>query len=350
VIDGPSATLTFFATLNFTDPFFVFVIMCMCATRSIITLAENIIHAVSSLLPMPTRMSFYVTTLIIGPLLGSLITEPAAMTMTTLVLLDVLYQTPISKKFKYATLALLFVNISIGGTLTHFAAPAVVMVSSKWHWDTLFMFTHFGYKALLAILLSTTLYTYVFQKELLSELTIYRKKGRFNLIHLVFIASIIMTSHQPKIFFLIFIIFLGFIRITKAHQDRLQIKEAAKVGIFLSGLIVLGTLQAWWLRPLLQSMNHLALFISTTALTGLTDNASLTYLGSMVDLNDSLKYALVAGAVAGGGLTVIANAPNPIAIGILKENFGKEGINPITLLLWAIIPTIISMLSFWLLP
>lgn len=347
---GVSSTLSFATNLNFTEPLFVFVILCMAATRGVITLAENVIHGISSLLPFPTRMSFYVTSLIIGPLLGSLITEPAAMAMTALILLDVLYKEPISPRLKYATLALLLVNVSIGGTLTHFAAPPVLMVSGKWHWNTLFMLTHFGYKAVIAIVASTSLYVWLFRKELRSELTVHKKNGRYFLIHFLFLAGIVLTSHQPKIFLGIFVLFLGFMKITKEHQDPLKIKESVMVGLFLAGLVVLGALQSWWLGPLLSSMNHFVLFLGATALTGITDNAALTYLGSLVDLSESSKYVLVAGAVSGGGLTVIANAPNPIAYGILKENFGEKGINPITLFLWALTPTLIAMISFWVLP
>ncbi len=350
VIEGLRPTFSFFTKLNFTEPLFVFVIMCVAATRGVITLAENIIHGISSLLPLPSRMSFYVTTLILGPLFGSLITEPAAMAMTALILLDVLYREQISKRLKYATIGLLFVNISLGGTLTHFAAPPVLMVSTKWHWDTAFMFTHFGYKAMFANITSTLLYTIIFRKELRSELSVHRKKGKYFLIHTLFLAGVVTYSHHPLIFLGIFILFLIFMKMTKEHQDPIKYKESSLVAIFLAGLVVLGALQSWWLRPLIQSMSQFLLFVSATSLTAITDNAALTYLGSMVELNDISKYALVSGAVAGGGLTVIANAPNPIAYGILKDNFGEDGINPITLFLWALIPTIIAMLSLWLLP
>lgn len=348
--EGFGPTSIFITKLNFTEPLFVFVIMCISATRGVIILGESVIHAISSLLPMPTRMSFYLTSLIVGPLLGSLITEPAAMSMTALILLDVLYNEPISKGFKYATLALLFVNISIGGTLTHFAAPPVLMVSEKWNWGSHFMFMHFGYKAVLAILFSTSLYAFIFKKDLRGELSIQKKKGRYFLIHIIFIASIVATSHQPKIFLSIFILFLIFMRITKVHQDPVKYQGATLVALFLAGLVVLGAMQSWWLKPLLSSMDQLMLFIGATALTGITDNAALTYLGSLVNLSESSKYALLAGAVSGGGLTVIANAPNPIAFGILRNNFGEEGIDPINLFVWALIPTMIAMLSFWLLP
>ena len=77
----------------------------------------------------------------------------------------------------------------------------------------------------------------------------------------------------------------------------------------------------------------------------------MTFLGSLVEgLSDDKKYYLVAGAVAGGGLTVIANAPNPAGFGILKGSFGDDGINPIGLLAAAIPPTLVALIAFALLP
>jgi Na+/H+ antiporter NhaD/arsenite permease-like protein len=111
-------------------------------------------------------------------------------------------------------------------------------------------------------------------------------------------------------------------------------------------------LQAYWLKPLIESLSGNALFFGATGLTAITDNAALTYLGSLVDgISDELKYALVAGAVAGGGLTVIANAPNPAGIGILQgaKVFKDEGISPLGLFLGALLPTVIAIIFFWLL-
>ena len=122
------------------------------------------------------------------------------------------------------------------------------------------------------------------------------------------------------------------------------------MAFFLGGLVTLGAMQAWWLQWLLIRMSDIALFIGATALTGVTDNAALTYLGSLVELTDKSKYALVAGAVAGGGLTVIANAPNPAGFGILKETFGSDGINPVRLFLYALLPTFIGALCLLFLP
>ena len=127
-------------------------------------------------------------------------------------------------------------------------------------------------------------------------------------------------------------------------------KASFLVGFFLAGLVTLGGLQSWWLKPLLSSMGDLVLFLGATSLTAITDNAALTYLGSLVELSEASKYALVAGAVAGGGLTVIANAPNPAGFGILKDTFGPDGINPVRLFLYALIPTLIGMSCLWFLP
>lgn len=122
------------------------------------------------------------------------------------------------------------------------------------------------------------------------------------------------------------------------------------MAFFLAGLVVLGGQQEWWLKPLLMGMNSDAVFFGVTALTAITDNAALTYLGSLVQgLPDDFKYALVTGAVTGGGLTVIANAPNSAGIAILRGHFDEETVQPFGLLIAALIPTIISAAAFRLL-
>ena len=343
--------------VNFTEPAFVFVIMCMAGTRPVIVFAEKIIMAISKVIPLPGKMAFYVSSLIIGPILGSFITEPAAMTVTALILLDYFYSNKMSKKFMYATLGLLFVNISIGGTLSHFAAPPVLMVAGKWHWGMMHMITNFGYKAVVAIIIATIIVAFMFKKELEGKLEIKAKHEAWmeptwwiTLIHLVFMGLVVYTAHHMVFFFGLFLFFLGFASVTQEYQDEIKLKESLLVGFFLGGLVVLGGQQAWWLQPILSELPDIALFVGSTGLTAITDNAALTYLGSLVELTDAKKYYLVAGAVAGGGLTVIANAPNPAGFGILKNSFGEDGISPIGLLLGAIGPTILAMICFFVLP
>ncbi|MCW0220295.1 MAG: putative Na+/H+ antiporter, partial [Prosthecobacter sp.] len=346
--------VVYIESLNYTEPKFVLVVMVVAATRPVVKLAESLISGIARLLPMKEALAFYVTALIIGPLLGSFITEPAAMTLLALVLKRRYFDQSISLKLAYATLGLLFVNISIGGTLTHFAAPPVLMVAAKWEWDTVFMVTHFGWRAALSCLVSTSIVAFIFRRELLGLKAIQNHSGDvpwwLTLLHMLFLGAVVGFAHHPDVFFGVFMLFLGLVTATREYQDNLKLKEGLLVGFFLAGLVTLGSLQAYWLKPLIGSLNGAALFFGATGLTALTDNAALTYLGSLVEgISPDLKYALVAGAVTGGGLTVIANAPNPAGVGILQtaKAFGSEGISPLGLLAGALFPTLVSIVFFW---
>ncbi|MBT6324953.1 MAG: DUF1646 family protein [Bdellovibrionales bacterium] len=350
--------LHYLESLNFTEPAFVFVIMCMSGTRPIILFAEKLIVLFAKVIPCPPRMAFFISSLILGPLLGSFITEPAAMTVTALILLDYFYNgEAMSTKFKYATIGLLFVNVSIGGTLTHFAAPPVLMVASKWNWGFMHMITHFGYKSAIAIVISTIATALVFKNELQGEFEVKEVDSSkmkptlwITILHFVFIALVVYTAHHMVFFLGLFLFFLGFTTVTAEYQQALKLKESLLVGFFLAGLVTLGTMQAWWLQEVLTSLSDFALYIGATSLTAITDNAALTYLGSLVELTDSAKFNLVAGAVVGGGLTVIANAPNPAGFGLLKSSFGKDGIAPFYLLLGALPSTLVALILMQLLP
>lgn len=342
--------------LNFTEPKFVLVVMVVAATRPVVKLAESFISMAARLIPLRESVSFYLAALILGPLLGSFITEPAAMTLLALVLKKRYFDCGISPKLAYATLGLLFVNVSIGGTLTHFAAPPVLMVAAKWNWDTPFMFTHFGWRAAASCVISTVIVTSMFRKEL-NALTVPEIERDvtpwwLTIVHLASLGLVVMFAHHPDVFFGVFVLFLGVVTATREYQDDLKLREGLLVGFFLAGLVTLGSLQAYWLKPLIQSLNGSALFFGATALTALTDNAALTYLGSLVEgISDELKYALVAGAVTGGGLTVIANAPNPAGVGILQsaKAFEDEGISPLGLFVGALLPTSVAVVFFWIL-
>lgn len=341
--------------INFNEPLFVIAIMTMAATRPILEFTSKLIEAVSKTLPLPSGVGFYVTALVLGPLLGSLITEPAAMTVTALLLKKKYYDQGISKKLMYATIGLLFVNVSIGGTLTNFAAPPVLMVAHIFDLDTLTMLTHFGWKAASAIIVSTLVVTYLFRKELTTVKSREKNKESVPItmmvIHILFMTGVVYFSHHMVMFMMVFLLFLGFVEVTQEYQSELKLREALLVGFFLMGLVILGGLQRWWLEPTIGGMSEFPLYAGTSALTAITDNAALTYLGSQVPhLSEASQYALVAGAVTGGGLTVIANAPNPAGFGILKSSFGDEGISPLGLLIAAIGPTLVAALCFWFLP
>ena len=347
----------FIEGVNYTEPIFVFVIMTMACTRPIIKATELLLKKLSQLLPFSEKMSFYLMTLILGPVLGSFITEPAAMAVTAVILEKDYFSRGSSRKFMYATLGLLFVNISIGGTLSHFAAPPVLIVAGKWGWDVPFMISHFGYKAVISMIISTSVVAYLFRKELAGKFSL-RKHDESKviphwwviLLHLVALFFVVKTAHHPAFFLGLFLFFIGFVDVTSEYQSRLKLKESLLVGFFLAGLVTLGSMQQWWLSPVLSKLSDTALFFGAAGLTAFTDNAAITYLGSLVEISDRAKYFLVAGAVTGGGLTVIANAPNPAGFGILKPSFGKVGISALKLFLGALFPTIVTILCMLFLP
>lgn len=341
---------------NFTEPAFVFVIMTLCSTRPILNLAARSIDFTARAIPVNPALAFYVTTLIVGPLLGSFITEPAAMTVTALVLLDRFYSKQISTSLKYATLGLLFVNVSIGGVLTPYAAPPVLMIASKWGWGAEYMFTQFGWKAVIAVFISTVLITLRFAREI-QKLPLSRSEkigtphpSWLSAVYLAFLIGMILSSHSSAVFGAIFLAFLSWTSLAKDRRKDLRLRSGFLVALFLSGLVVLGSPQRWWLEPILRDLHAFSLYLGAISLTAITDNASLTYLGSQVpNLANASKYALVAGSVVGGGLTVIANAPNPAGFGILRPAFGEQGISPVSLFAYALLPTAVAALCFWVL-
>jgi len=352
---GQQEAITYLESRNFTEPMFVFVIMVIAGTRPILDFAATAVQRTAIALPVRTGMAMYFLLLAFVPLLGSFITEPAAMTLAALMLRDTLFSKEISTRLKYATIGVLFVNISIGGTLTPFAAPPVLMVAGKWNWDIAFMITNFGWKSTVAVVINALAVTWLFRHELGhvgQEKSTAGSKTPLTvvLVHLVFLTLVVLFAHHPVAFMGIFLFFLGFTTAYQQFQSPLILREALLVAFFLAGLVVLGGQQQWWLQPLLMDMDDTAVYFGATALTAITDNAALTYLGSLVEgLSEEFKIALVAGAVTGGGLTVIANAPNPAGFAILKSKFDEQSIHPLGLLIAALIPTLVAVLAFRLL-
>src|SRR5512145_1856413 len=339
--------------LQFTEPMFVFVIMVIAASRPVMQLARDSVSAAARALPATAGPARYFLSLALVPLLGSLITEPAAMTLAALMLRDRIFSAGASSRLKYATLGALFVNVSVGGTLTHFAAPPVLMVAAKWGWDTPFMLSMFGAKAALAVLVNAFTVTFLFRRELAARAISpqraqsARVPAPFVLLNLLLLAAVVFTNHYPEAFLGLFLLFLGLAEAYRRHHDRLLLREGLMVAFFLAGLVVLGGQQKWWLEGVLLSLDESTLFYGAAALTAITDNAALTYLGSLIDgVSDEYKYSLVAGAVAGGGLTVIANAPNPAGFAILKDNFDDQSINAFGLFAAALPPTLVAIVSF----
>lgn len=351
ILEGSSSAVGYVDSRNFTEPMFVFVIMVIAATKPILEFSEKIVILISKFIPIKTEVGMFFLLLSFVPLFGSFITEPAAMTLAALLLGRLYYNNKLSEKFKYLTLGVLFVNISIGGTLTPYAAPPVLMVAGTWNWDILFMMENFGWRSAIAVLINASALTFFYRSELNKiNFNAQTKKGvpvALTIVHLLFLLGVVIFAHHPAVFMSLFLFFLGITTAYKHYQSELILKEALLVAFFLAGLVVIGGVQQWWLQPVLISMSDNAVYFGATILTAFTDNAALTYLGSLVDgLSDPFKISLVAGAVTGGGLTVIANAPNPAGISILKKYFNEEAVSPLGLLLGALIPTFVTIILF----
>ncbi|SDI90106.1 putative Na+/H+ antiporter [Variovorax sp. OV700] len=357
LVIGGNGALGYAESRNYTEPLFVFVVMVVAASRPVLRTVMSGVSIVARVLPLPTPVAAAWLGLAAVPLLGSLVTEPAAMTIAALMLAPQIFRPQLPEAVKYLALGVLFVNISIGGTLTSYAAPPVLMVASTWQWDSAFMLATFGWKAAVAVVVNATVATFVLRKHLAAtpspanpELSEVPVPAAVALTHLALLAGIVLFAHHPVAFLGLFLMFLGFTQAYERHQSPLIIKEALLVGFFLAGLVVLGGMQRWWLEPVVSSLEPLALFFGALGLTAITDNAALTYLGSLIaTISDESKYMLVAGAVAGGGLTVIANAPNPAGVALLKRGFADESIGAGGLLLGALGPTLVAGAAFMLL-
>lgn len=353
LVAGSEQAIGYVESRHYTEPLFVFVIMVVAASRPVLEIVRRLIGVTARVAPVPTALAKVWLGLAAVPLTGSLITEPAAMTLAALMLAPQVFRQGIPEWLKYGALGVLFVNVSIGGTLTSYAAPPVLMVASTWQWDTAFMATHFGWKAALAVLLNATVITYLLRRHVTNAAPSADDGETGNMplavsaIHLALLAAIVVFAHHPVIFLGLFLFFLGFTQAYAQYQSPLILKEGLLVGFFLAGLVVLGGMQQWWLQPVVSSLEPTALFFGALALTAITDNAALTYLGSLIEgISDQAKYMLVAGAVAGGGLTVIANAPNPAGAALLRRGFKHESIGAGGLLAGALLPTVVAAAFF----
>ncbi|GGI21265.1 membrane protein [Oxalicibacterium faecigallinarum] len=351
---GPQNAIEYAESRHYTEPLFVFVIMIIAASRPVLETVKGLVAVLARAMPMRTAVARVWLCLCVVPLIGSLITEPAAMTLAALMLAPLVFHDGLREWKKYAALGVLFVNISIGGTLTSFAAPPVLMVAATWNWDSAFMAATFGWKAAIAVFINATGVTILLAKHLVDKPSEVEKAGGelpmpiiVAVVHLLALAGVVYFAHHPVIFLAIFLFFLGFTKAYEPYQSPLILKEGLLVGFFLAGLVVLGGMQQWWLQPIVSGLEPTALFFGALFLTAITDNAALTYLGSLIEgMSDAAKYMLMAGAVAGGGLTVIANAPNPAGVALLRGGFKDGAISILGLVVGAIIPTAVAAALF----
>lgn len=344
-------------TVHFNEAIFVVVAMGVASSQPLLYLAERSLSSVARIFG-GTPVAWWGTILILGALFGSVITEPAAMTICALLLGQHFYRYRPSRPLAYATVGLLFTNISVGGVLTHFAAPPVVMIANKWGWDTPFMFATFGWKALGAVCFSTFAYLFLFRDEFRA---ITARMSSFEATHpvleksvpwpvivgnVLFLAWTVCNAKSPPLVIGGFLFFLAFVDATRHYQRGISLRMPLMVGFFLAGLVVHGTFQAWWIEPVLNHLSEGTLLLSSVFLSAFNDNAAITYLASLVPhFSEDLRYLVVSGAVAGGGLTILANAPNPAGNALLARYF-DGGVSQVLLFVAAIFPLAVNLMFF----
>ena len=156
-----------------------------------------------------------------------------------------------------------------------------------------------------------------------------------------------MNAHYPALFLGGFLFFLGFARATAAYQSRIELKAPLLVGFFLARpgdpRRAAGLVDRAGAR---QPVRDAALFRRDAPHRVQRQRADHLPGDAGAELSaNAMKAAVVEGAVTGGGLTVIANAPNPAGQAILGKFFGNA-IEPLWLAVAALLPTLITIVAF----
>ncbi len=354
--DGSDNVFEFCKNLNITEPLFIFCIIVMASVKPILQFARkfivNMAEKIAQTFKVDLLMTQFLILFILGPLLGSILTEPAAITITALTLIQMCKIEKVNTYFLYALVGLLFVNISVGGALTPFAAPPILVVARTWNWNAKSVFLNLGLPAMISVILNAVYVKIKYKKEILIFLKPLKIQNNLvpswvASIHFLLLLALIVCIHQPLFLLAVLVLFVIYTKLTKKFQEKLHWKESFLVAFFLMGLLILGSFQRWWLEPLLIGLSNRTVFFAAVALTAVTDNAALTYLASQVSvLKESAKWALVSGALAGGGLTILANAPNPIGFSLLSSKFPMGLLNSGKLFVAAVVPTIITVICF----
>ncbi len=351
-LEGSETALRQLDRLDFDEPVFVAVAMIVAGSSPILQAVTALVRHIARWLPIPESTSYVLVCLGICPLLGSFITEPAAMTIAALLLREHLLVHGATGRLRYAALAVLFVNVSVGGVLTSFAAPPVLMVAERWGWDSAFMAKTFGIRTIATIFVNSGAFLFLFRKQLrILSPTPSKPPNSASLglvaTHLGLLILIILSAHHTVLVIGLFLLFLGVVHAYRNSHSPLLLRQGLLVGFFLAGLVILGAGQTWWLAPLVAKLGNQVLFLGTAALTAVIDNAALTYLGSLLpNTSAAFRYFLLAGAIAGGGLTVIANAPNPAGASILRDRLPGGILENGRLFLYSLAPTLVALIAF----
>lgn len=351
-------------SVNIAEPMFVGGMVLVASTKPVLDASERIIMFLAQKLPLPGLLGFFAVTLTLGPLLGSFITEPAAMVVVVSLVMRQVKGRHLTRRFLYLLLGVICTNVSVGGALTPIAAPAIVVIADSVGWDIAFTMQNFGPKAILTVLTTTTVVVIIpywrtlagmdfhagmngngdFHKHDLPENKAAWKKALALSINVGIIGLMIVFSHTPVMMLLTLFLFYIFHDVFHAYHSPMKFMDGFRVAAFLYGILALGTLQRWWIEPLIHELDDGTLYFSIAGLTTIMDNALLTYLVSLVEgIEQSLLILIVWAALAAGGALLPANAPNPIAKVEMQTIFPNQEPSMVQWFINALPSTIIAL-------
>lgn len=343
---------------NYMASLFIIVMMILVESNPIIYLSETLLNRLVQKIGKHSPVAWWWVILLVSPMLSSLLKETGAMVIATMLLIRKFYIHNPSKKFAYATMGLLFSNISIGGLLTITSSRAMFMIMPTLKWSSHFIWAHFTWKAFLAILFSTTIYYLYFKKELKEFVKTDAQQEDNNesikapwwvvCIHICFVWALLQCKTSPVLIISVFLCYLCFRCFTYSYQNIIDVNKACLIGLFYSGLVILGDLQEWWVLKLMQNQSDFGHMIISFGLSIFLDNALVNYLVHNLSVShDCYHYLVITGCMAAGGLTVATNLPNIVGYTILRRGLKLKLPSLVGLFLAAIIPASINFFVFW---
>lgn len=353
--EGYAEAIDYFNHRNYLFALFIMIMLILLESRPIVYLSECIFLTIAKIGKQSPKCWWW--TLMLGaPFSAILLKETGAMIIAATLLVRYFYKFAPSLRFSYATMGLLFSNISVGGLITDISSRALLLVSPALKGEQEFVIRHFSWKAVIAIFLSTTTYYLMFRKEfdhfpkVVKNASIADERVPIWLIclHVLFVAAIMSVRSVPLLMIGILILYLGLHQFTIFYQNSIRVTKVCCVGLFYAGLLILGGLQEWWMLVIMHRMSDFGYMFTSYILSMFLDNVLVNYLVHNLSVaTDCFLYLVIAGCMSAGGVTILANAPNIVGYLIIKPFFPTSPVSLGRLFVFALGPSLIALMTFW---
>lgn len=355
--EGYKGTMAYLNTRNYTFSMFIIVMWLLLGSKPISYAVEHAFAKIANI-GRQSPKSWWLTVMFVAPLSTIFLRETGAIIIATTLLAKYFYDLSPSTRFSYATMGLLFSNVSIGGLLTTSSSRSLSMILRTLRWDNYEVMTHFGWKALLAICLSTTVYYYLFRREFHHfprKIEHIINAGRkipiwIICVHIAMAFAAMRFRSAPVLMGGVCIFYVFFHRLTVFYQNKIDFWKVCCLGVFFIGMSFVGGLQEWWILKLVKNSSDFGYMWAAYILSIFLDNVLVNLM--MHDLpvvTDCYLYLVVAGCMSAGGLTLIANTPNIVSFATLRPFFQKPSFSFWKLFLASLFPSVLALMLFWLL-